>query len=161
MSQGEKFFFWLPLSFPLTNLTPSMNKFIAALMVLSVGSLVIADIHEPPKAKYTKNRKLNRGLSNILYSWTEIPVTMIRYSELHTSQSHEIWNGAFFHGLQRSGARLKFGIYEVINFQRPLYKDSYRPAMDSINYLPRHGYEEFPPQIGNLTTTGYTRGRSW
>lgn len=138
-----------------------MKKLVAVLMVLSVGSLVIADIHEPPKAKYTKNRKLSRGLSNILYSWTEIPVTMIRSSELHTSQNSENWNAAFFQGLQRTGARLKFGIYEVVNFQRPIFKDSYRPAMDSINYLPWHGYDEFPAQIGTLTTTGYTRGRSW
>jgi hypothetical protein len=33
--------------------------------------------------------------------------------------------------------------------------------MPNINYLPTHGYEEFPPQIGFLTTAGYTRGRSW
>ena len=138
-----------------------MKKFIAVLMLMSVGSLLVADIHEPPKAKYTKNRKWSRGWSNIFYSWTEVPATMIRYGERHTVQSNEIWSAGFWHGLQRSGARLKYGVYEVVNFQRPIYKDSYSPAMGSINYLPWSGYEEFPPQIGFLSTTGYTRGRSW
>ena len=86
---------------------------------------------------------------------------MIRYSERHTVQANEIWTAGFWHGLQRSGARLKYGVYAVGNFQRPIYKYSYRPAMESINYLPWSGYEEFPPQIGFLSTTGYVRGRSW
>ncbi|PAW65388.1 MAG: hypothetical protein B9S36_00230 [Verrucomicrobiia bacterium Tous-C2TDCM] len=138
-----------------------MRILLAALLLFGVVSASIADIHEPPKARYTKTRKLGRGISNIVYGWTEVPMTMERWRELHTEQSVGIVTAGFFQGVQRAGARLKYGFYEVINFQRPLYKDSYRPAMPGMNYLPTHGYEEFPPQIGFLTTTGYTRGGSW
>jgi len=138
-----------------------MRRILPILALLAFTSVSFADIHEPPKARYTKTRKLGRGLSNIVYSWTEVPMTMSRWGELHTEQAVGIYTAGFLQGVQRAGARLKYGFYEVVNFQRPLYKDSYRPAMPSINYLPMHGYEEFPPQIGFLSTTGYTRGRSW
>lgn len=130
-------------------------------MILAFASVGVADIHEPPKSKYTKTRKLGRGVANIIYGWTEIPATMYRAGERHTEQASGIYVAYMFQGIQRAGARLKYGFYEVINFQRPLYKDSYRPPMEDINYLPIRGYEEFPPQIGFLTTTGYTRGNTW
>ncbi len=138
-----------------------MRTLFAAIATLALVSFAVADIHEPPKTKYTKARKLGRGISNIVYGWTEIPTTMTRWGELHTEQATGIMTAGFLVGVQRAGARLKYGIYEVVNFQRPLYKDSYRPPMPDIDYLPIRGYEEFPPQIGFLTTTGYTRGRSW
>lgn len=138
-----------------------MRTLLAALLSLGIASAVVADIHEPPKTKYTKARKLGRGVSNIVYGWTEIPMTMVRWNELHTEQVTGIATAGLFVGIQRAGARLKYGFYEVINFQRPLYKDTYRPSMPDIDYLPIRGYEEFPPQIGFLTTTGYTRGRFW
>ncbi len=138
-----------------------MRTFLAALALVAFTTVTFADIHEPPKAKYTKTRKLGRGLANIVYGWTEVPMTMVRWNELHTEQSVGIFTAGYLQGVQRAGARLKYGIYEVVNFQRPLYKDTYRPAMADIDYLPIRGYEEFPPQIGFLTTPGYTRGTSW
>ena len=102
-----------------------------------------------------------RGVANILYGWTEVPTTMTEYGQRHTEQAAGVYFAGLFQGVQRAGARLKYGFYEVINFQKPLYKDSYRPPMPDINYLPWSGYEEFPPQIGFLTTPGYTRGLSW
>ena len=138
-----------------------MRTFLAALALVAFTTVTFADIHEPPKAKYTKTRKLGRGLANIVYGWTEVPMTMVRWNELHTEQSVGIFTAGYLQGVQRAGARLKYGIYEVVNFQRPLYKDTYRPAMADIDYLPIRGYEEFPPQIGFLPTPGYTRGTSW
>ena len=138
-----------------------MKRFLASLLVLTIAAVAVADIHEPPKARYTKTRKLARGLSNILYGWTEIPTTMCRMGQLHTEQARGVFVAGFMQGAQRAGARLKYGFVEVINYQKPLWKDSYRPPMPDIDYLPTRGYEEFPPQIGFLTTTGYTRGRTW
>lgn len=138
-----------------------MKKILAVLLLCAVGTIGLADIHEPPKSKYTKTRKASRGLANIIYGWQEIPTTMSEWQQLHTEQNVGIFTAGFFVGVQRTGARMKYGFYEVINWQRPLYKDSYRPAMENINYLPMSGYEEFPPQIGFLTTPGYTRGRTW
>ncbi|HRQ90328.1 MAG TPA: exosortase system-associated protein, TIGR04073 family [Bacteroidia bacterium] len=138
-----------------------MRRILVALTLLAFVSISFADIHEPPKTRYTKTRKLGRGVSNIVYGWTEVPMTMARWGQLHTEQSSGIYTAGFMQGVQRAGARLKYGFYEVINFQRPLYKDSYRPPMPDIDYLPIRGYEEFPPQIGFLSTVGYTRGLSW
>ncbi len=160
-SAKRKKFFRLPILRVLSNLRTVMKKLLATLIVLGIISASIADIHEPPKARYTKTRKLGRGFANIVYGWTEIPTTMHEWGQLHTEQNIGIFTAGFFQGTQRAGARLMYGFYELINFQRPLYKDSYRPAMPDIDYLPMHGYEEFPPQIGFMTTNGYTRGRTW
>ncbi len=138
-----------------------MKTLLATLLFFGLVASAVADIHEPPKTKYTKTRKLSRGISNIVYGWTEIPMTQHRWLELHTEQSTGIVTAGFLVGVQRAGARMKYGIYEVINWQRPLYKDTYRPPMPDIDYLPIRGYEEFPPQIGFMTTTGYVRGRTW
>ena len=93
-----------------------MRILLAALLIFGVVSASVADIHEPPKARYTKARKLGRGISNIVYGWTEVPMTMARWQELHTEQSTGIVTAGFLQGVQRAGARLKYGFYEVINF---------------------------------------------
>ena len=140
-----------------------MKKLAIFALFIAATSFCLGDIHEPPKMKYTKMRKLGRGVSNIVYGWTEIPMTMHRWGE-NREQVAGIFTAGFLQGVQRAGARLKYGIYEVVNFHKPLYKDSYRPPYASINYLPminNVGFEEFPPQIGELSTVGYTRGRTW
>ena len=140
-----------------------MKKLAIFALFIAATSFCLGDIHEPPKMKYTKMRKLGRGVSNIVYGWTEVPMTMHRWGE-NREQSAGIFTAGFLQGVQRAGARLKYGIYEVVNFHKPLYKDSYRPPYASINYLPminNVGLEEFPPQIGELSTAGYTRGRSY
>jgi len=138
-----------------------MKKIVAVLCLIAVTSAGWADIHEPPKTKYTKARKLARGVSNLLYGWTEIPTTMHRWGELHTEQSVGIFLAGFTQGAQRTGARMKYGFYEVWNWQKPLYKDTYKPPYQPLYYLPFRGMEEFPPQIGELTTVGYTRQTTW
>lgn len=113
--------------------------------------------------KYTKHRKLGRGIANIVHGWTEVPTTMYRWGE-NREQASAIWTAGFWQGLQRAKTRMKYGMYEFVNWHKPLYKDSYRPPYQSINYLPminNDGFEEFPPQIGELSTVGYTRGRSY
>ena len=57
-----------------------MRSILAAFVLLAFASVSFADIHEPPKTKYTKSRKLGRGVANIVYGWTEIPMTMHRWS---------------------------------------------------------------------------------
>lgn len=137
-----------------------MKKFLVAAVFLGLASAAIADIHVPPKSKYTSTRKLSRGLSNILYSWIELPVTIWRANE-RGDQATEIIFNSTIQGLERTGTRLVYGLYEVVNFHKPIYKDSYRPPYKNINYDPVFGYEEFPPQLGQLSTVHYTRGVSW
>jgi putative exosortase-associated protein (TIGR04073 family) len=137
-----------------------MKKFLLAAIVLGLVSSAVADIQAPPKSEYTSTRKLSRGLANILYCWIELPVTIWRTHETGAQSTEWILDGPI-QGLERTGNRLVYGVYEVVNFRSPIYKDTFRPPYTSINYDPIHGYEEFPPQIGQLSTVGYTRGRSW
>lgn len=163
---GKRGIFPLPSPAGVPTLGLAMKKLLGASLAIALSSVVVtsvalADIHEPPKTKYTKTRKLARGVSNIVYGWSEIPTTMYRWGEKHTEQSTGIWFAGLFQGTQRAGARLMYGFYEVWNWQKPLYKDTYKAPYPDINYLPWRGYEEFPPQIGELTTVGYVRGRTW
>ena len=137
-----------------------MKKFLVAAIFLGLATAAMADIQAPPKDKYTSTRKLSRGLSNILYCWIELPVTLWRANESDAQATEAIVNGTI-QGLERTGTRLVYGLYEVVNFPRPIYKDSYRPPYKSIQLDPTHGYEEFPPQLGQLSTVDYVRGRSW
>lgn len=137
-----------------------MKKFLVAITLIGLISVSYADIQAPPKSKNTSTRKLARGLSNVLYGWTELPVSVWRAHESGDSSTEFIFNGIIT-GLERTGARFAYGLYEVVNFRKPLYKDTFRPPYTSINYDPTHGYEEFPPQLGQLSTVNYTRGRTW
>ncbi|MCB1230124.1 MAG: exosortase system-associated protein, TIGR04073 family [Verrucomicrobiae bacterium] len=137
-----------------------MKKFLVAIALLGIVSAAVADIQAPPKSKYTSTRKLARGLSNIFYGWTELPVAVWRSNETGDQATEIIFNGIIT-GLERTGARFAYGFYEVVNFRKPLYKDTFRPPYTSINYDPTNGYEEFPPQLGQLSTVDYTRGRTW
>ena len=137
-----------------------MKKLVVALVFIAFVTPVIADIQAPPISKQTSTHKLARGLSNILYGWTEFPSAVYRSAESGDPVG-EIWFGGIVRGLERTGQRFMYGVYEVVNWRKPLFKDTYRPAYTSINYDPIHGYEEFPPQLGNLSTVSYSRHRSW
>ncbi|MFK5924655.1 MAG: exosortase system-associated protein, TIGR04073 family [Verrucomicrobiota bacterium] len=133
-----------------------MKKLLLATLCLGIVSMSYADIQAPPKSQYTATRKLSRGLANILYSWTELPNTIIRTQE-RKGQATEVVVFGIVRGIARTGVRLGYGAYEVINFQRPLYKDSFRAPYTSKKLAPISGYEEFPGQIGFLSTVDYSR----
>ncbi|MBL9152895.1 MAG: exosortase system-associated protein, TIGR04073 family [Verrucomicrobiales bacterium] len=137
-----------------------MKKFLVAITLVGLVTACYADIQSPPKAQYTSTRKLARGLSNILYGWTELPTSVWRSYE-HGDQSTEIIFNGVITGLERTGARFAYGIYEVVNFRKPLYKNTFRPPYPRLNYDPTHGFEEFPPQVGQLSTVDYVRGLSY
>jgi putative exosortase-associated protein (TIGR04073 family) len=137
-----------------------MKKLIIAALFLGFVTSSFADIHSPPKSKYTSTRKLSRGLANILYGWMELPVTVWRANETSQASTEIIFDGIIT-GIERTGNRIAYGLYEVVNFRKPLYKDTFRPPYTRMNYDPNHGYEEFPPQLGELSTLRYGRGYSW
>ncbi len=133
-----------------------MKKLLILLFCVGIVSMAHADIQAPPKSQYTASRKLSRGLANILYSWTELPNTIIRSSERQDQATGVVVFG-IVRGIARTGVRLGYGFYEVINFQRPIYKNSFRAPYTSKKLAPISGYEEFPGQIGYLSTVDYTR----
>ncbi|NNE92380.1 MAG: hypothetical protein HKN23_12090 [Verrucomicrobiales bacterium] len=140
-----------------------MKKFVVALTLVGMvvtSATMYADIQAPPKSKQTSTNKLARGLSNILYGFTELPTSVIRSAEVGDPVG-EVWFGGVIRGFERTGQRLMYGVYEVVNWRKPLFKDTYRAPYDSLYYDPVHGYEEFPPQIGTLSTLSYCRNITW
>lgn len=137
-----------------------MKKLLIVIFCAGIVAQAHADIQAPPKSQYTATRKLSRGLANILYSWTELPNTIIRSNE-RQDQATEVVVFGIVRGIARTGVRLGYGVYEVINFQRPLYKDSFRAPYTSKKFAPISGYEEFPGQIGSLSTVEYSRTGSY
>ena len=137
-----------------------MKKLLIVILCVGITSLSFADIQAPPKSEYTNTRKLSRGLANILYSWTEFPSAFIRLEE-RQAQSTEIMVFGLVNGVRRTAYRIGFGIYEVVNFNRPIYKDTFKPFYTSDRFSPISGYEEFPPQVGFLSTVDYVRQTSY
>lgn len=138
----------------------NMKKLLIVIFCVGIVSLSYADIQAPPKSQYTNVRKLSRGLANILYSWTEIPNSVIRLNERQEQSTNVVVYG-IVQGLERTGVRIAYGLYEVVNFNRPIYKDSFRPPYAGKRLKPVSGYEEFPGQIGYLSTVDYVRQGSY
>lgn len=122
----------------------------------TIGSLALADIQSSPASRWNWSRKLSRSLANIIYGVTEIPVTWCKSNNLDGSSA--AWTTMAVDGTKRSVVRLGYGVFELVTFPFPAYKDGYRPpfrkkeAMDSYS-----GYGEFPPQFGHSSQTTYCR----
>ena len=133
-----------------------MKKLLIVTFCLGMIAQAQADIQAPPKGEYTNVRKLSRGLANIIYGVTELPNSVIRSHERQGQSTENVVFG-IVQGLERTGVRLAYGLYEVVYFNRPIYKDSFRPPYTSDRFDPIRGYEEFPGQIGFLSTVDYVR----
>ncbi len=121
-----------------------MKNFWQHRATLPRASFALADIHEPPKSRYTKARKPRPGVSTTRLRMDRNPHDDARWQATAHGTIHRDRDRRIFYGIQRAGARLKYGFYEVINFQRPLYKDSYRPPMPDIDYLSRSAIRGIP-----------------
>ncbi|MEZ5301311.1 MAG: exosortase system-associated protein, TIGR04073 family [Verrucomicrobiales bacterium] len=133
-----------------------MKKFLTtALLVVGFQVAGIADIHSPPASEQTMLRKLYRGLSNIVYGSTELPNYWSR--NVRSAGAVEGASYGALMGAHRTLWRFGYGVWEVVTFFEPAYKRSYKPPYQSVDFMPQSGYEEFPPQLGFLGQTSYTR----
>ena len=135
-----------------------MKKALAILLAISVLGTAAADIHTPPGDRETPVRKLSRGLANILYGFMEIPASWEK--TLKEEGAPEAFTYGIINGFDRAGMRFGYGLFEVINFRTPKYKDSYRMPYKGLDYDSVHGMREFPPEIGFATRSGYVRNSS-
>lgn len=139
-----------------------MKKLSARILALSVigflATWAVADIQCPPGAVYTPIRKLSRGLANIFYAPTEIFNSVER--SLHEEDGNIAFSYGIIRGLDRTGIRIGYGLYEVVNFRTPMYKRSFRPPYPSDRFCPINGYTEFPPTFG-FGNTVVVRTQSW
>lgn len=132
-----------------------MNRLLVALLWGGFAATSLADIQDPPSADYGPTRKLSRGLSNMLYGWTEIPVTIARINANEGNAAAASYG--MVRGTGRAFARLGVGFYEALLWPIPIYKDTYRPVLPSDIPWIHRGYVEFPPELGNESKYPHVR----
>ena len=123
--------------------------YITIFAVVAVAPMPVAqaDIQDPPGARFTGTRKLSRGVANIIYGILEIPVEIQKVNAREGSTV--AYSYGIIHGIKKTGVRFGYGVYEVLTFPIPTYKDTFRPFYKKpIEIYPEVGYEEFPPQFG-------------
>ena len=136
-----------------------MKKALAILLTITViTGVAVADIQSPPGSRETPVRKLGRALGNLIYGFMEVPVTFER--TLLTEGGPEAFTVGVVEGLDRAGIRMGYGLYELVNFRTPKYKESFRAPYPFLDYDTVHGYTEFPPSYGFSTSKGYVRGNA-
>jgi len=136
----------LSLAEPRKRLTISI---FAAVFVLP--SLCLADIHSSPADQWTRSRKLARGIANVVYGVAEIPAVWLRTDR--EDGSNAAFTMTLVDGTRRSAVRFGYGVYEIVTFPAPTYKDGYRPATPDKYLDYYHGYLEFPPELGESSAT--------
>ena len=136
-----------------------MKKALAILLaMIFVTGAAFADIQSPPGSRETPVRKLSRALSNIIYGFMDVPVNF--ENTLKTEGAPEAFSYGIVEGLDRAGIRLGYGMYELVNFRTPKYKESFRAPYPFLDYDTVHGYTEFPPSYGFSTSKGYVRSNA-
>jgi putative exosortase-associated protein (TIGR04073 family) len=132
-----------------------MNRPLVALLCAGFAATSLADIQDPPSADYGPTRKLGRGLANMFYGLTEIPVTI---ATINTNEGNAAAASyGVVRGTGRAFARFGAGFYEVLLWPIPVYKDCYRPVLRSDIPWIHGGYGEFPPELGNESKYPYVR----
>ncbi len=127
---------------------------LALLLVLGIAGSSLGDIQDPPAADYGPTRKLGRGLANIAFGCTEIPVTI---GQINTWEGNAAAGYGVIRGTGRAFARLGAGLYEVLLWPFPLNHGTYLPVLRSDIPWIHRGYGEFSPEPGNETKYPYVR----
>ena len=131
-----------------------MKSLLTILLAVAFGAVAYADIQAPPMTDMGPTRKLGRGISNVLFGFTELPSTICKVNNKEGNSA------AFSYGITKGVGRslFRFGIgwYEIVTFPAPCYKSSYRqPYRSNIPWI-NGGYEEFPPELGFSSVYSYT-----
>lgn len=132
-----------------------MKTLLAALVCVGFSAAALADIQDPPAADYGPTRKLARGVSNVVWGWSEIPVTIGQVNSREGNSAAASYG--VIRGTGRAFARFGVGFYEALLWPFPVYKGTYYPVLrDDIHWIHR-GYSEFPPELGNESKYPYAR----
>jgi putative exosortase-associated protein (TIGR04073 family) len=133
---------------PETDLQDSPMKSLLrlSLTVALLAGPAMADIQDPPMRSYTSTRKLGRAWANLLYSSSEIAMSMKRETELDGDSAGATYG--FIKGVGRMAVRMGAGVYEFLTFPFPINRRTYRPVLRSNIPWVNGGYEEFPPEFG-------------
>ncbi len=132
-----------------------MKTLLTIALVAGFAAIVCADIQDPPANDHGPTRKLGRGLSNAVFGWSELPVTVATINE-HEGNAAAAGYGVV-RGVGRSFARFGVGLYELLLFPFPVNRGTYLPILPSDVHRIHAGYSEFPPELGNESKYRYVR----
>src|SRR2546428_6895036 len=120
-----------------------MKPLLTIVLIGGFAAACCADIQDPPSNNNGPTRKLGRGLSNVVFGCSELPVTL---AKINTDEGNSAAAGyGLVRGVGRSFARFGVGFYEVLLWPFPIYRGTYMPILPSdVRYI-HAGYSEFPP----------------
>ena len=131
------------------------NRLFVALIGFAFVASALADIQDPPSNDYGPTRKLGRGIWNLLFASSELPITVCKINKEEGNAAAASYD--VVRGLGRSTARHFTGLFEILTFPIPVWHDSYRPVIPSdVPYI-HAGYSEFPPELGFESKYPYCR----
>ncbi len=132
-----------------------MKTLLIALVVGGFASSSFADIQDPPSNEYGPTRKLGRGVSNMLFGWSELPTTIAKVND--TEGNSAAGGYGVVRGLGRSYMRFHAGLFEVLTWPIPALRGTYFPILPSDIPHIHGGYQEFPPELGYESKYPYVR----
>jgi len=132
-----------------------MKKLLAIVLLIGTAAVSRADIHDPPSNDYGPTRKLGRGISNLLFGWSEIPVTVAKINQDEGNSAAAGYG--VVRGVGRSALRIGAGLAEIFTFPFPIVRGTYYPILESDTHWIHSGYKEFPPELGNESKYPYVR----
>lgn len=132
-----------------------MRSLLVLLSLIAFAATSLADIQDPPSADYGPTRKLGRGVSNMLFGWSEVPSIIGKINQTEGNAAAASYG--VIRGTGRAFARFGVGFYEAILWPIPVYKGTYNPVLRSDIPWIHRGYSEFPPELGNESKYPYVR----
>lgn len=132
-----------------------MRTLLALLLALGLATICRADIHDPPSNDYGPTRKLGRGISNLLFGWSELPTTIAKINQDEGNSAAAGYG--VVRGVGRSVLRIQAGVFELLTFPFPIIRGTYYPVLESDTHWIHSGYKEFPPELGNESKYPYVR----
>jgi putative exosortase-associated protein (TIGR04073 family) len=134
---------------------PMKKQFLVCVIGCAIAATALADIQDPPANDYGPTRKLGRGLGNFLFASSELPHSVCEMNKLEGNSAAATYGVA--RGLGRSTGRHFSGLFEILTFAAPVWRDSYRPALPNDILYNHTGYTEFPAELGFESNHVYCR----
>lgn len=132
-----------------------MKTFLTFVLAAGFAAVACADIQDPPANDHGPTRKLGRGLSNVVFGWSEVCPTIAKVNE--DEGNFAAAGYGVVRGVGRSFVRFGVGLYEVLLFPFPVNHGTYMPILPSdVRYI-HAGYSEFAPELGNESKYRYSR----
>ena len=124
-------------------------------LLFGLTTIAFADIHDPPANDYGPSRKFSRGLSNVVFGISELPVQIARVNSREGNAAALSYG--IVRGIGRSYWRFHTGLWEMLSFPFPRNHGTYYPILPGHIRHIHGGYEEFPPELGNESKYPYVR----